>query len=516
MRSFTLINLLAFVVHAHAKDSMEKTVDNLVVELYNRALKASNLHRTDVDDMTAGKPSCVSAPHQASSSSLIHRLHPHPSQGYAAVPRAGLPSQIHRDAQTPGKRQMLHWDRSRAFATSAWQPCVSSLSPVVVHAAWYDEMALSKAAVHDCAFDPITGELEGGNIPDDVGVYAVLNDKSKVQYIGLSKAIRKSLQNHAKNIGRKYAPMSMASVKYQDMTGKSKEELTGLWKVWMNEYVQSGESIPPGNLPESSPNHDPRWSGKAGPPPRPSLRLVEQGIDSNEDALKVIGGTVAKYPVVLFMKGTPAMPQCGFSARTIDMLRQTGVDVETVNVLDDSSNPFVRDAVKEYSNWPTIPQLFAKGELVGGCDIITQMFETGDLKKTLEEAVSGSSKGEVGSTAGTSEGKIAPGKVELINDASRPTATKLSELIKGNFQLHTLQITDESAAHEGDAGALEMGLTGESHFKVLIVSPDFQGLSPLQRQQKVFDSLGDLMQRIHAISFVTKTPSEVSQQISAT
>lgn len=86
--------------------------------------------------------------------------------------------------------------------------------------------------------------------------------------------------------------------------------------------------------------------------------------------------------VVLFMKGTPVFPQCGFSAAVVQVLNHMGVPFKGVNVLDDMS---VREGIKEFSNWPTIPQLYVKGEFVGGCDIVREMFETGELSELLSE-----------------------------------------------------------------------------------------------------------------------------------
>ena len=86
--------------------------------------------------------------------------------------------------------------------------------------------------------------------------------------------------------------------------------------------------------------------------------------------------------VLLFMKGTPVFPQCGFSAAVIQVLSHLQVKFSSVNVLED---PDIRDGIKQYSDWPTIPQLYVKGEFVGGCDIIREMYETGELKNFLED-----------------------------------------------------------------------------------------------------------------------------------
>ena len=91
--------------------------------------------------------------------------------------------------------------------------------------------------------------------------------------------------------------------------------------------------------------------------------------------------TVAANDVVLFMKGTKQMPQCGFSHQVSQILGYLGVDYTDVNVLADMS---VRDGIKSYTNWPTIPQLYVKGEFVGGCDIIREMFQAGELQEMLD------------------------------------------------------------------------------------------------------------------------------------
>ena len=92
--------------------------------------------------------------------------------------------------------------------------------------------------------------------------------------------------------------------------------------------------------------------------------------------------TVADYPVVLFMKGVPDRPQCGFSNSVVQMLDHLDVDYVGVNVLQDEA---LRNGIKTFSNWPTIPQLYVKGEFVGGCDIIREMFESGELKGFMAE-----------------------------------------------------------------------------------------------------------------------------------
>jgi monothiol glutaredoxin len=91
---------------------------------------------------------------------------------------------------------------------------------------------------------------------------------------------------------------------------------------------------------------------------------------------------ISENPVMLYMKGTAMFPQCGFSARVVQILTHLGVKFATANVLED---PELRDGIKAFSNWPTIPQLYVKGEFVGGCDIITEMFQAGELESLLAE-----------------------------------------------------------------------------------------------------------------------------------
>ena len=95
-----------------------------------------------------------------------------------------------------------------------------------------------------------------------------------------------------------------------------------------------------------------------------------------------IAKDVAENEVLLFMKGTPVFPQCGFSAAVVHVLSEVGVKFKAVDVLKD---PEIRQGIKEFSNWPTIPQLYVKGEFVGGCDIIREMFEQGELAPFFKE-----------------------------------------------------------------------------------------------------------------------------------
>jgi monothiol glutaredoxin len=101
-----------------------------------------------------------------------------------------------------------------------------------------------------------------------------------------------------------------------------------------------------------------------------------------DDVKAWIDNEVKANDVVLFMKGTPAFPQCGFSGQVVQILDYLGVDYKGVNVLESAE---IRQGIKEYSNWPTIPQLYVKGEFIGGCDIVREMFQAGELQDALSE-----------------------------------------------------------------------------------------------------------------------------------
>jgi monothiol glutaredoxin len=101
------------------------------------------------------------------------------------------------------------------------------------------------------------------------------------------------------------------------------------------------------------------------------------------DVVERIKAELGAGTVVLFMKGTPDFPQCGFSAQTVAALRAVGANFRYVNIFEE---PEIREALKRFSNWPTYPQLYVKGELVGGCDIALEMLRSGELKKLMAEA----------------------------------------------------------------------------------------------------------------------------------
>lgn len=111
-----------------------------------------------------------------------------------------------------------------------------------------------------------------------------------------------------------------------------------------------------------------------------SKKKVE--VTDQSEAAKVIQDHISSNAIMLYMKGNPGQPQCGFSAKVVQALQDEGSDFSSVNVLD---YPAIREGVKQFSEWPTIPQLYVNGEFIGGCDIILQMHESGELKELLKE-----------------------------------------------------------------------------------------------------------------------------------
>lgn len=101
-----------------------------------------------------------------------------------------------------------------------------------------------------------------------------------------------------------------------------------------------------------------------------------------EDTQTRIAKEIADNPVLLFMKGTKLSPLCGFSARVVELLNACEIRYEAINVLDDEE---IRQGIKEFSNWPTIPQLYVHGEFIGGCDIITELYQKGDLQELFSQ-----------------------------------------------------------------------------------------------------------------------------------
>jgi len=177
---------------------------------------------------------------------------------------------------------------------------------------------------------------------------------------------------------------------------------------------------------------------------------------------------LAENPIILYMKGIPANPQCGFSAKSVSILNATNIPYAYVNVLE---APFIREKLPSISHWPTYPQLFVNGELVGGCDIIEEMSNNGSLLPLLTSAV--------------------PKNAETAN-----AGLTTSEVV----QLVRLGINDADVMVQGEGCDL----------LITVVSPQFSDLTLVKKQQLVMATLKEPLAsgKLHAVSIKTYTPDE--------
>ena len=194
--------------------------------------------------------------------------------------------------------------------------------------------------------------------------------------MGVARDVSQSVSGHAASLGAEDVAACRAGVLAE---GCSKEELTEVWKSWVEEALEETGALPPGNLPG-----DERFQR---PKRKPDVRLTP-GAGATQamsvDITEMIRRVVADVPVVAFIKGSRHAPECGFSETMVGLLTENlGADFETVNVLDLEHNPGAREALKDFSNWPTIPQLYVGGEFVGGCDIVVELAQGGELGQVL-------------------------------------------------------------------------------------------------------------------------------------
>lgn len=149
----------------------------------------------------------------------------------------------------------------------------------------------------------------------------------------------------------------------------------------MEEHIQATGKIPPGN--ESGNN---TWVRQPPKKKKPDLRLTPgHNVQLTVPLEELIDKLVKENKVVAFIKGSRSAPMCGFSQKVIGILESQGVDYESVDVLDEEYNNGLRETLKKYSNWPTFPQIFVNGELVGGCDILSSMYEKGELASLFKK-----------------------------------------------------------------------------------------------------------------------------------
>lgn len=161
----------------------------------------------------------------------------------------------------------------------------------------------------------------------------------------------------------------------------TKADLQLLWKQWMQEHLAvSGGLLPPGNVRGNS-----QWSRRKHLPPKINI-LLTNGVNSqvnDSTVFQLCREIVESYNIVAFIKGTRKEPECGFSYRVCAILEELSVDFETVDTLDERHNHNLRNVLKDFSDWPTIPQVYYRGSLLGGHDIIEDLYKSGQLKHIL-------------------------------------------------------------------------------------------------------------------------------------
>ncbi|KAL6508051.1 Bifunctional monothiol glutaredoxin-S16, chloroplastic [Orobanche gracilis] len=209
-----------------------------------------------------------------------------------------------------------------------------------------------------------------GIFPSDSGVYAVYNGNGDIQFIGITRNLTASILTHLKSVPELCSSVKVAVVEEP----ADKTALTEAWKSWMQEHIAATGKVPPGNEPGNT-----TWI-KNAPTKKADLRLTPgRHVGLTVPLEGLVNRLVKENKVVAFIKGSRNTPLCGFSRRVLEILESQGVEYESVDVLDEEYNCGLRETLKKYSNWPTFPQIFVNGELVGGCDILTSMYEKGEL-----------------------------------------------------------------------------------------------------------------------------------------
>ncbi|KAL6653372.1 hypothetical protein ACP70R_008950 [Stipagrostis hirtigluma subsp. patula] len=236
---------------------------------------------------------------------------------------------------------------------------------------------LSEAAPLAIPQEPTEPLADEDALPPKPGVYGVYDPAGELQFVGISRNVRASVEGH-----RRKVPADLcASVKVAiaDEETPDRTVLNNAWKSWMEEHIAATGKAPPGNV---AGNYT--WIGAPHRPP--DLRLTPgRHVQLTVPLEQLIDRLVKENKVVAFIKGSRSAPQCGFSQRVVGILEAQGVDFVTVDVLDEEHNPGLRETLKAYSSWPTFPQIFVGGELVGGCDIISSMAEKGELAALFQK-----------------------------------------------------------------------------------------------------------------------------------
>ncbi|CAN8065701.1 unnamed protein product [Agarophyton chilense] len=204
------------------------------------------------------------------------------------------------------------------------------------------------------------------------GVYGVYASDHSLQYVAAVADVSDAIANHIRFVRDPELCFAVRMLTVDNLD--QKEALGDLAEKWVRTHAQHGPGIPPGNS-----DRAPEWRKERKPD---DIYFSEHA--QTEMAEGEIQAIIRENDVVLFMKGTRKMPRCGFSAAVVDILQSMTDEFVCVDCLDEWRNTGLRGAIKEYSQWPTIPQLYVRGEFVGGHDIVRDMMGTGELQTMIE------------------------------------------------------------------------------------------------------------------------------------
>ncbi|KAF6170430.1 hypothetical protein GIB67_014360 [Kingdonia uniflora] len=234
--------------------------------------------------------------------------------------------------------------------------------------------AVKKLSEAEPSSVPVENSELSGVFPSNSGVYAVYDESDELQFIGISRNIAASVLSHRKSVPELCYKVKVGVVDEPDRTA-----LTQAWKSWMEEHIAATGNVPPGNASGNA-----TWVKKIQK--KQDIRLTPgRHVKLTVPLEDLIDRLVKESKVVAFIKGSRSAPQCGFSQRVVGILDGEGVDFESVDVLDEEHNQGLRETLKSYSNWPTFPQVYVNGELLGGCDILSSMYEKGELTTLLKK-----------------------------------------------------------------------------------------------------------------------------------
>lgn len=214
-------------------------------------------------------------------------------------------------------------------------------------------------------------------LPASPGIYAVYDKAGDLQYLGLTRRLSASLSTHVRDL-----PELCATTKFTVIDAPERAALLDAWKQWMEEHITLTGKVPPGNEKGVT-----TWTERKTRPSKQDIWLTPgPNVKLNISLEQLIDKVVKENKIVAFIKGSRTAPQCGFSHRVLTILNEHGIDYESVNVLDEEHNSGLREALKIYSQWPTIPQVYAYGEFVGGADILDEMATSGKIKEAFQKS----------------------------------------------------------------------------------------------------------------------------------